>query len=93
MLMIAGAIFLALLLLLLLPVVLLLGAATFLFGLLLVLATFVAWGLWATWASAGIEVSHYLTAAAVALGVVGILAVRAKDRVGRRPTENLLRRR
>jgi membrane-bound ClpP family serine protease len=93
MLMIAGAILLALLLLLLLPVVLLLGAATFLFGLLLVLATFVAWGLWATSAYSGIEVSHYMTAAAVALGVVGILAVRARDRVERRPTETLSRHR
>jgi hypothetical protein len=84
MLTIACAILLAGLVLLLLPVVLVLGAAAFIFSLLLIAATLVAWGLWASWVYSGVDVSHYVMSGAVALGVLGILAVRAKDRLERR---------
>jgi len=84
MLTIAGAAILAVLVLLLLPVVLLLGATLALFGVLLVAATLVAWALWASWAVTAADLHQYAMAGAVALGVVGLLAVRAKDRLARR---------
>src|SRR5258707_612117 len=52
-------------------VVLVLGAAMAVFDLLLVAATFVAWGLWASWSITGVEVSNYMMPGAVMLGVVG----------------------
>ena len=81
---IAGAIVLAVLLMLLLPVVLLLGATVALFGLLLAAVTLVASALWASWAVTAADLHQYAMAGAIALGVVGLLAVRAKDRLARR---------
>ncbi len=84
MLTIACAILLVGLVLALLLVVLLLGATVIVFGLLLVAATLVAWALWASWAITGADLQQLVMPAAIALGVVGILAVRKKDRLERR---------
>jgi hypothetical protein len=81
---IGGAIVLLVLVLFLLPVVLLLGATMLLFGLLLAAATFVGWALWASWAVTAADLHQYAMAGAVVLGVVGLLAVRARDRLARR---------
>ena len=81
---IAGAVLLAVLVLLLLPVVLLLGATMVLFGLLLAVATLVAWALWASRAVTAADLHQHAMAGSVALGVVGLLAIRAKDRLARR---------
>ena len=84
MLTIACAILLVGLVLALLLVVLLLGATVIVFGLLLVAATLVAWGLWASWAITGADLQQLVMPAAIALGVLGILAVRRRDRLERR---------